>query len=121
VHPALGIFIRPTGLDVTVYWQGECWDLLLSVDLEARSTGMGWYCEFCEPDGRGHFDTLESLWADHFFNPLADWLRTVLMPGRFLVLECTAERGATWVSVSREEHPPTVGTDGVVLPVHLHG
>jgi hypothetical protein len=121
VHPALGIFMRPTGLDVTVRWQGECCDLLLSVDLEAKSTGAGWHCEVCEPDGRANFDTLEALWVDHLFNPLADWLRTVLVPGRFLVLECTAECGATWVSVSREEHPPTVGSDGVVLPVHLNG
>jgi len=121
VNPALGIFMRPTGLDVTVSWQGECWDLLLSVDLEAKSTGTGWHCELCEPDGRANFDTLEALWVDHLFNPMADWLRTVLMPGKFLVMERTAERGATWVSVSREEHAPTVRADGVVLPVHMHG
>jgi len=121
VHPALGIFIRPTGLDVVVHWQGECWDLLLSVDLEAKSTGAGWHCEVCEPDGRANFDTLEALWVDHLFNQMGAWLRTVLKPGKFLVLERTAERGGTWVSVSREEHPPTVRADGVVLPVHLHG
>lgn len=87
--------IHEHGLSVAAEHDGECWDFLLDLDvLPAPVNGGGYQCRSCPADDRLTFPNLDALWADHLFQPLAEWVQEKLLPARALAF--FRHGGATW-------------------------
>ena len=100
--PELEGSITPTGLDIAAMRDGECWDLLLSLDVDPVEISSGWACSICDSEGKHErFATLDFLWCDHLFDPLEAWIAMELAPTR--ELEFHQQGGATWVSLVVQE------------------
>ena len=63
VNPVLvGALTGRGDLGVSVEWEGECWDFLLSLEVRPRKTAGGFVCSFCEPEGKHRiFPNVEAL------------------------------------------------------------
>lgn len=98
--PELEGGLTPTGLDIAAMRDGECWDFLLSLDVDPVEISSAWACSICEAEGRHErFETLEALWRDHLFDPLEAWIAKELAPARGL--EFHQRGGATWASLHK--------------------
>ena len=83
--PELEGSLTPTGLDIAAMRDGECWDLLLSLDVDPVEISSAWACSICEAEGKHErFATLDALWRDHLFDPLGEWIAKELAPAREL-------------------------------------
>lgn len=104
-HPAcLSACLSPDELNVYVTWQGECWDLLCSLEASPFHTAEGWKCRQCvfeHGDSGRLFPSRESLWQDHLFEPFLRWVNEKLAPARWLRVSRT--QGATWAELIRDE------------------
>jgi hypothetical protein len=90
-NPALSAALINSEINVTVEWQGECWDFLLSLDVLPKQTAGGYVCGHCltampsdsrsaatKPEERTIFPSLEALWRDHLFEPFLKWVNEKL-------------------------------------------
>lgn len=104
-YPAcLSACLSPDELNVYVTWQGECWDLLSSLEASPFHTAQGWKCRQCvieNADSARLFPSRESLWQDHLFEPFLRWVNEELAPARWLQVSRT--QGATWAELIRDE------------------
>lgn len=73
--------------EITVYAavEGECWDLLVSLDLVVpERVAGGWVCRHCVrgATSTGHapklYGSREDLWRDHLFEEFLDWVNGTL-------------------------------------------
>ena len=98
--PELECSVTDRGLDVAAMKDGECWDVLLSLDVVPVQRGSEWVCSICEAEGRTKwFATPEALWRDHLFEPLEEWVVERLAPAeqvRFHRIGC----GSTWARLA---------------------
>lgn len=104
----LSASLSPDGLNVYVTWQGECWDLLCSLEASPFHTAEGWKCRQCvieNADSARFFPSRESLWQDHLFEPFLRWVNEKLAPARWLRVSRT--QGATWAELIRDESAPS--------------
>lgn len=73
--PDLDCSVTEQGLDVAAMNDGECWDLLLSLDVVPIDHGGEWGCEICDKEGRpDRFKTRGALWRNHLFDQLEEWI-----------------------------------------------
>jgi hypothetical protein len=90
-NPALSAALINSEINITVEWQGECWDFLLSLDVLPKETADGYVCGYClsampsdsrsagtKPEERTIFPSLEALWRDHLFEPFLQWVNEKL-------------------------------------------
>src|SRR5664280_2296437 len=63
VTPAINISIFGKGdIAVAVDYRGECWDLLVDLDVFPKRTSAGdHYCEFCLPESRKFYRSRKEL------------------------------------------------------------
>jgi hypothetical protein len=95
-HPdVFSIWLSRWDLSVCVDWQGETWDMLISLDAIPASTPMGYRCTLCE-NTNINWTSREALWQDHLFAPLLDWVNKTLAPATTLRLYGTRDEGCTW-------------------------
>lgn len=74
-------------INVVVEYAGEFWDFLLSLDAAPRrAAGGGYICACCPPEARRVFPNRQSLWADHLFEPLLEWVNESLALAKWLAL-----------------------------------
>ena len=98
--PELEGSLTPTGLDIAAMRDGECWDLLLSLDVDPTEISSAWACLICEAEGKHErFATLEALWRDHLLDPLEAWIAKELASARGL--KFYQQGGATWASLRK--------------------
>lgn len=131
VHPAIWVSLGyDGGIDVGVDWDGVWWDLLASMDVDARPMpdGAGWENAFVLPEARLVHPTREAAWRTDGFEPLLDWVNDELAPATHLALWCTEGGGATWAWLVRDGAVVRTGrpiaADGPpvhLLPVHAAG
>jgi hypothetical protein len=102
----LSVCLSKDELAVHLEWQGEWWDMIIDLDAWPRPTRGGYKCKCCW-DERGEsaeiFPSLEALWQDHLFDPFLKWVNEKLAPARWLQICCTADRGARWERLIRDE------------------
>lgn len=119
VHPAIGVRVLPHTMCVSLDLDGENWDQLMWEDTVPAFDGVDWWCDICRNEGRHvAFKSLDALWQDHFFDPLANWIRDVLVPANYAVLRGSYSEGATWVELSREARWPVSKTGAIALRLH---
>jgi hypothetical protein len=83
VHGALTTY----EINVVVEYADELWDFLLSLyAAPRRAAGGGYFCASCRPEARRVFPTGQSLWADHLFEPLLEWVNESLAQAKWLAL-----------------------------------
>ncbi len=78
--------VTPYEINVYVIHEGDCWDLLLSLDAYPKRTRGGFFCADCAPDARAFFPDRPALWADHLFEPLLQWVNESLATAKWLAL-----------------------------------
>ena len=79
--------VLPTTLNISVYYHRECYDFLKSMDIDAAITSEGkFYCRQCLGDTE-YFDTEYDLCAKHTFVPAIDYIRSIALPGKKLLLQ----------------------------------
>lgn len=116
----LSVFVGNDSLSVVVEWQGQCWDMLLSLDAVGEAVDGGYRCQLCCEDHAetALFTTLDRLWEDHLFLPFANWIDQALRSATHLYIESTPTLSATWASVVTLDSE--VGErDGVALPLRI--
>lgn len=73
-HPDyLTIMVNRVNLGAWVYQKGNAWDALLDLDVLPAQTDQGLICGLCEGEAR-YWPNLETLWADHLFEPFLEWV-----------------------------------------------
>ena len=123
-NPVLWLYVQPMddGLDygdlsLAVDWQGECIDLLVSLDAKPEPHAGGYRCALCEPDQAVWHADLSSFWEAELFGLFAQWAREELLPAR--VLSLWRSDGASWASLHGEADPRWFDNPALlaVLPV----
>jgi hypothetical protein len=100
------ILSSPTSLgreiNVSLTYEGYCWDRLLSPDEPqlARVPG-GYACRQCLPEFRKVFPDRHSIYADHLFQPLLEWVNDDLAKAKWLRLVGKPAK-STWVELTAE-------------------
>lgn len=116
----LSVFVGNDSVSVVVDWQGQCWDMLLSLDAVGAAVEGGYRCQLCCEDHSEAtlFPTLDSLWEDHLFLPLANWIDEALCSATHLCIESTPTLSATWASLATLDGE--LGEcNGVALPLRV--
>lgn len=85
IHPCIQIFLGKNALCVAVEWEGECWDLLLDLDIVPVRTSTGYQCALCEPLYKKLFRSKKAL-REHHYEDFALWLMGNLLPRQWLYL-----------------------------------
>lgn len=106
-------YLTPEGASVIVNWNSDVWDVLFSTDLTpSRSEGRSWRCTLCTRPTQ-EFESLEDLWADHLFEPIAGWAELRLSPAQaihlFRLTDCT------WADLCFEAADPPKVAAAVIL------
>jgi hypothetical protein len=87
VNSAIRGVLTTHEINVDVEYVDQCWDLLLSLDASPRrATRGGYYCACCPPEARRTFPDRQSLWTDHLFEPLLEWVNESLAKAKWLAL-----------------------------------
>jgi len=90
---------------------------MISLDADGDLADSGRYlCAQCDPASRTTFADMEALWADHFFEPVATWLREKLRPAEALAYY--RSEGATWAKLL--ELGDDIDGAAVVISAHSH-
>lgn len=111
----LSVRMGKNSLDVVVDWRGQCWDMLISLDLSVNKLPAGYECKFCtmHTGGSTVFPNRDVLWQDHFFEPFLRWVNEQLAYARWLEISTSESGGATWANLKRDsERSPTLGSFG---------
>lgn len=118
IHPAIGASLTSRELSVFADWQGQTWDLLLSLDVLPWRARSGYICELCQAEERTIFPNLEALWRDHLFEPLLTWVNTRLAMSDALDLYGSPSSGSTHAELlSRHDTQGT--TPNIRIPVRV--
>ena len=94
---ALQGFAHSAGISISALWKGECWDFLFDRDVVAQVGLGGWFCTLCSLEDQKHFASIEFLWIDHLFHPLAEWLKEIVIDSNLLIFY--QAKGATWARI----------------------
>ncbi len=86
-------------INVEACEQGECWDLLLSLDVSPQRITDGYECSLCLPEAKTVYPSREALWRDHLFEPFFEWCNGVLANAQWLALYRAANGGTTWAKL----------------------
>lgn len=87
-------------INVVVDHAGQCWDIILWVDVSVVRQGAYCTCDLCcQQKDRKRFISRGQLYVDHLWEPLWAWLLGNLQPGKVLCLFQTESRGATWAEI----------------------
>lgn len=103
-------------LIVAVEHNGECWDLLISLEALPQKTREGYICGLCLPEHLVNYPTPEAMWRNHLFEPFRDWVNDKLAPCHWIALYGSSEEGATWVTLW-QTLPPSNDNLNTVLPL----
>ncbi|WP_186409295.1 hypothetical protein [Candidatus Accumulibacter aalborgensis] len=116
----VSVFVGNDSLSVTVEWQGQCWDMLLSLDAVGEAVEGGYRCQLCCEDHSeaALFPTLDSLWEDHLFLPFVNWINKALCSATHLWIESTPTLSATWASLITLDGE-AAKCEGVALPLRV--
>ena len=98
---ALQGYAHAAGISISALWKGECWDFLFDRDVVAEVGPGGWFCTLCPEQDRPHFNSIESLWVDHLFQPLRDWVTTQLIPAK--TIGFYGGSGITWAKLIADD------------------
>jgi hypothetical protein len=74
INSAIGATLTTRELSVFVEWEGRIWDFFRCFDVWPRLAIGGYICEHCRPEQRTIFPCMHSLWQDHLFEPLLEWV-----------------------------------------------
>ncbi len=96
---ALQGYAHAAGISISALWKDECWDFLFDRDVVAELGPSGWFCPLCALEDRKNFASIEFLWIDHLFRPLAEWVKETVMDSILLVFY--QAKGATWARILR--------------------
>ncbi len=110
-------------INVSVTYESYCWDLLLCLDEPqiARVRG-GYVCTQCLPESRKVFPDRFSIYADHLFERLLDWVNDDLAKAKWLKLS-GRPGDMTWVELKTELPEATESQDEeeIYLPLRFEG
>ena len=97
----LAISLTKNELNVSVFWQGMFWDMLLSLEYSPMHIRSGYQCLLCLDEERRIYPTLEVLWRDHLFEPFLEWTNSKLaMADHIAAFSINGSSWATLVSSS---------------------
>jgi hypothetical protein len=101
-------------ISVVVNHRGQTWDTLAWFDCAPRTASRGVFCCMCLGEDRAIFPHHQALFADHLFQPFAEWVVTKLPPAAELGLGGQAD-DSTWATLL-----PANNRRGysVVIPLH---
>ncbi|MDP2805775.1 MAG: hypothetical protein Q8O24_07510 [Gallionellaceae bacterium] len=102
----LSVRLSSKELNVHVKWQGQWWDMLISLDAWVFHTPGGYKCNCCWDDSEEPatiFPSREALWQDHLFDPFLKWVNEKLAPARWLQISGAGDGGCTWAQLIRDE------------------
>lgn len=85
-HHSLSAYLSNWCLDVSVNWQGECWDLLGSFESNPSTVTGGYHCLLCSPEDRQTFINRDALWTAEVFEPFLEWVNQTLAPANWIAL-----------------------------------
>jgi hypothetical protein len=105
-------FVTCRELTVSVNREGQDWETLLSLDIDARRRRRGGFiCSICDPKDRIVFPTLGALWRDHLFEPFLVWVNQELAVAEEIGLYGSLSDGYTYAKrLSRNDHEGIVAT-----------
>ena len=94
----LAVWLTHSELSVSVEWQGECWDLLISLDVCPQFDNGVYRCGFCTQSSQA-WPNLEALWLDHLYEPFLLWVNEKLATAQNLTIH-GSERGVSWATLN---------------------
>lgn len=99
---------------ISVNWQGQCWDVLMSYMILPARSHHGYYHRFTLPDDRQIYSSRETLWAAEMFEPLMNWLNNRFFSVKWLVLYQRCEQDGevvkTWAAPLAEPDPKAIAS-----------
>lgn len=104
LDPAIRIFVTAVAIGVAAYHDGECFDLLVDIDVAPVRVVGGWQNNFRLPEWQRVFPDLDSLWRAEVFNPFRSWFRTRLFLAQVLIISGMSD-GATWTKLADATAP----------------
>jgi hypothetical protein len=99
VIDAIEVFVLLDEIVVTVQYKEICWDILAEFECTPVHVAKGFACSHCAPADRQLYATHSALFGNHVFEPLAQWIKTSLMPARALGLGGSRDSGSTWAGL----------------------
>lgn len=98
----LSVWLSRWDLSVCVDWQGEFWDMLISLDAIPEASPAGYRCTLCENGST--WSSREALWRDHLFEPFLEWVNQRLAAATWLRLYRTREGGSSWATYGNHQN-----------------
>jgi hypothetical protein len=107
-HPNLEIIAsRNHDILTSVTWkQCACWDIVTCTEAAPKQTIDGrWFCDWCCPEERSYFGTLQEFLVAHQFEPWAEKMRSLFANESWAAIGGTG--GATWVDLIHSSKAPS--------------
>ena len=107
VNRAISAALTTYEINVSVEWNDECWDLLLSLESSPRRGRTGYFCKCCldyfRETNPGEeftriFPSREAVWVNDIFEPFLNWVNDDLANAKWLGLFGTPG-SATWAKL----------------------
>jgi len=102
----LSVWLSRWDLSVCVDWQGESWDMLISLDAIPEASPSGYRCTLCE-NAASTWSSREALWRDHLFEPFLEWANQRLAAATWLRLYRMREGGSSWATYGSDQNAPS--------------
>jgi len=74
-------------------------DILTDFDIAERKSGLGYYCECCDPTT--FYKNRQMLWDNEVFEPLLKWANEKLLPDNYLCIYQTEDKGGLWAKIKK--------------------
>ena len=96
-------------IEIRIPHQKEFFDIIIDFDLNEEHTSDGyWICTLCrdlpdpdQPEPLIEYESRETLWVKHSFEPLAAWTRKTFKPSCCLYIY--QSDGCTWAKIKEED------------------
>ena len=92
-------------IEIYADWQEDCWDIIVWLDAFPVKVATGYTCHECLPEHKADFPDRESLWRDHLFEPLLDWINTELAEAKAVGFYQTQDGGGRWAKLLPGKKP----------------
>lgn len=113
VTPAIKFILTQRGIEVSVFWEGQCQDLIGEFDVAKRRSEKGYYNHLVMPEWIVYYPSRKALWIEESFEPFLNWCLNTLSSRRWLAIYKNS--GTTWAKLLKDDGNDLESKDRLTL------
>lgn len=94
---SISIITGKNDISISAFYEDECIDLLASFELGEKRDKRGYICILCNEES--YYDSRFSLYADHLFTPVSEWVNEFITPNHILCFYRGHDKKSEWAKI----------------------